>query len=1131
MADEFPESLDAVTVWADAHGVAHLLAFSAFEVAPQAGWIYSVRAVSVADVFDPAFDSSSGRSPHVRPNTVRSFLWAWLKEKAAELDGWRDVPLQIAPPVEPQFAGFFQRLDAWRTPTLGFFPRTTLYARVAVDDVLARVELPSSEVHAQRITRPSVALPYNGDEGPRCSCGRTLCWHSCVAIDAMQRWLTTGDPYSQHTLARNLRPSWEKVFDAVKAAAPVPPPAALTHLGFRIDFHLLNDFEHQKAITVVVESAKGKPKSINAREALRGSAQLPMRDRRTLERIIEVQRDRQTHTTQVELLRGLVGHPGLLLRENRKDTPLQLKSAPIQIEVAEKAKGVEVRLRLEGALLRNPRWFSGDTGVVAVELNEDLSVLWLGELPASAWAFVKAIRYYGGEFPAEAGPQLMKTLEGLGPVSLTLPPSLEGSALPVDPRLRVRVVPGHGLSLTMSLHVEPLPGELPQKPGQGAAAMASWRNEGRIFTTRDLDAERQAAADLERKLGLPPPDEDGVWHLEQPDVVLTVIEQLQQLGERVVVQTVGSALRMSRPVAISDLALTVTKKTDWFALEGDVRVDARVVPIARVIEAIRGGQTWVDLGDHQFARLSEKLLSSLAPIALSGRARGDLTEVTLADAPLIEALTPEVEALTLAADFGRIVKRMRESATLEVRLPKGFKGTLRDYQLEGFAWLSRLAAWGAGAVLADDMGLGKTVQTLALLLSRAKLGPALVVAPTSVAPNWAVEAKKFAPSLRVTMLRDVDREATIAAAKAGDVLVISWGLLVQEQDALSKKQFETVVLDEAQALKNANTQRAYAARALKAGFVVALSGTPMENRLAELWSLFRAVLPGLLGGHDSFRERFVMPIERDHSDVARQALRSLVQPFLLRRTKDSVAKELPRRTDIRLEVPLSEVEFGVYEAARLEAVAHLDALGSKKPETHFHVLAALTRLRQLACHVGLVDPSWSGPSSKLSRLYELIAELKASGHKVLVFSQFTSLLDRVEAGLDPSVCALRLDGSTPDRERQVRVAAFQRGEADVFLLSLKAGGTGLNLTAADYVVHLDPWWNPAVEDQASDRAHRLGQTKPVTVYRLVAKGTVEEGILALHGTKRALVNSVLDGSHTAGGLTTKQLMELVTGAP
>ncbi len=385
----------------------------------------------------------------------------------------------------------------------------------------------------------------------------------------------------------------------------------------------------------------------------------------------------------------------------------------------------------------------------------------------------------------------------------------------------------------------------------------------------------------------------------------------------------------------------------------------------------------------------------------------------------------------------------------------------------------------------------------------------------------------------MTLLRDAGRAEAIAAAGPGDVLVVSWALLVQEKGLLAAKQFSTLVLDEAQALKNASTQRAQAARELKADFVVALSGTPIENHLGELWSLFRVVLPGLLGSAEAFRARFAVPIERNDDATAKAALRTLVQPFLLRRTKDAVARELPARTDIRLDVAMSDTEKGVYEAARREAVRQLMGLTDDgAPQARFHVLAALTRMRQLACDVGLVDTSWAGGSSKLNRLCEILAELKASGHRALVFSQFTSLLDRVELGFaGQALTWLRLDGTTPDAERQKRVAAFQAGKADVFLLSLKAGGTGLNLTAADYVIHLDPWWNPAVEDQASDRAHRLGQTRPVTVYRLVSQGTVEERILALHASKRALVSSVLEGSHTAGSLSTRQLIALVTGEP
>ncbi len=1130
----FPDSREAVHAWANTQGVAHALVFSAIELAPQAGWLYSGRAVSMADVFDPSFSAATGRSSHVRPNAVRAQLWQWLEGYARSIAHFRDHPV---PPlvVDAPYRAFVARLEAWRAPVLASFPRGDWPARIALDSDGVRVELAQSEVHDGHLVRPSVFLPYEDHQQPHCSCHRTHCWHGSAAVDAFGLWLLEEHGYFLDQLKRHLRPAYEKVFDALAAAPPVKEVVPLTQVGFRIDLDKVANGEAYRAFDVMVASARGKSKTIKVRDALAGGSLLSAKDRRTLERIAEMQRDRSVPGTLAETMRGLVGHPHVSVREHRRELPIEVRIAPVQIEVVERPGGVEARVRLNGAPTGThfgSAWLSGVDGILAFEPDLEHGVLWLGELPASAWAFVTAVRKFGGFFPTQVGPRLMKSLEALGPVALALPPSLQGANVPCDERLRVRIVPGHGLSLTLSLTVEPLPGELPRLPGEGPAALSSWRTEGRVFTTRDLQAEKDRAAKLLQHLGLPAHTDESaaVWDIDEPDQVLTLIEQLQQLGDQIVIQTVGDALRVSRPMATADLHLTVKKKTDWFALEGVARIDSAVVPIARVIDAIRGGNRWVDLGNHQFARLSEQLIERLAPVALSSRARADANEVTLADAPGIEALSLHVDDLKLADDFGRIVTRMRESESLKVRLPRGFKGTLRDYQLDGFTWLSRLAAWGAGAVLADDMGLGKTVQTLALLVSRAKQGPALVVAPTSVAPNWKAEAARFAPALKVTLVRDVDREKAIAAAGPNDVLVISWGLLVQEQDSLSCKKFATVVLDEAHAMKNANTQRAQAARALTADFVVALSGTPIENRLGELWSLFRAVLPGLFGSHDAFRERFVMPIERDDDPTAKAALKARVQPFLLRRTKDAVAKELPARTDIRLEVPLSEVELGVYEAARREAVEQLDGLTEKGAnEARFHVLAALTRLRQLSCHVGLVDPSWVGSSAKIDRLNGLIAELKESGHKVLVFSQFTTLLDRVEQSMDPSVRWLRLDGSTSDRERQKRVAAFQEGAADVFLLSLKAGGTGLNLTAADYVVHLDPWWNPAVEDQASDRAHRLGQRRPVTVYRLVSKGTVEERILALHASKRALVSSVLDGTHTAGGLTTKQLMALVTG--
>ena len=981
-----------------------------------------------------------------------------------------------------------------------------------------------------------VTFPYDEQPAPACSCRIAACWHGSAAVDAFARWLQVASSYDLQTLKSQLRPGHEKLFAALATQPRVAPVVALTRVGFRIDLLKMNAVYTGRGIDILVDSGKtppGKPKVIKARDALAAAALLPARDVRTLERIAELQRDRGSEAALAPLLRGLVGHPGVVVRENKKDLPVAVRAAPVQIEVVEQPAGVEARVRLNGAPLRAGIWIQGSTGPLAVEPDLAAGHLWLGELPPAAWSFVRALERYGGVFPSQVGPQLMKTLETVGPVPISLPPSLRGTALPCDERLRVRVLPGNLLSVTLRLTVEPLSGEPAWPPGEGPEEISSWRPEGRVHATRDLPRERAAAQALVQQLQLPAPDDESpcTWQLDEPDLALAVLERLQNLGPDVVVQTDGALLRVTRPLNASDLQLSVRQKGDWFSLEGSARVDGLVVPLARVLDAIRGGIRWVDLGNHQIARLSQQLVDKLAPVALSARPRGDATEVTLADAPVLEALEGQVEALKFADGFNRIVQRMREAKSLKVKLPRGFKGSLRDYQLDGFVWLSRLAAWGAGAVLADDMGLGKTVQTLALLLSRSKLGPALVVAPTSVAPNWKLEAARFAPALKVTMLRDVGRAEAIAASGPGDVLVVSWSLLVQEQPLLAEKQFQTLVLDEAQALKNAATQRAQAARAMKAQFVVALSGTPIENHLGELWSLFRAVLPGLLGSHEAFRARFAVPIERADDATAKAALKTLVQPFLLRRTKAAVAKELPARTDIRLDVAMSPLELGVYEAARLEAVKQLTGLADPgAPESRFHVLAALTRLRQLACHVGLVDPSWEGGSGKLARLNELLFELKESGHKVLVFSQFTSLLDRVEQGFEGQPLRwLRLDGSTPDAERQKRVAAFQAGQADVFLLSLKAGGTGLNLTAADYVVHLDPWWNPAVEDQASDRAHRLGQTRPVTVYRLVAQGTVEERILALHASKRALVSSVLEGSHSAGGMTTRQLIALVTG--
>jgi SNF2 family DNA or RNA helicase len=397
--------------------------------------------------------------------------------------------------------------------------------------------------------------------------------------------------------------------------------------------------------------------------------------------------------------------------------------------------------------------------------------------------------------------------------------------------------------------------------------------------------------------------------------------------------------------------------------------------------------------------------------------------------------------------------------------------------------------------------------------------------------NWLSEAQRFAPTLNAMQFGAGDRQKTLDQLQPFDLLVCSYGLLQQEDVAemLAKVQWQTIVLDEAQSIKNFATKRSQAAMNLQGGFKLLTTGTPIENHLGELWNLFRFINPGLLGSLDTFNERFATPIERYGDQEARTRLKKLIQPFLLRRTKNQVLQELPSRTEILLQVDLSREETAFYEALRREAIAKLSDSDATAGAKHLQVLAEIMRLRRACCNPRLVKPEIVLPSSKLQLFGEVLTELLENKHKALVFSQFVAHLHLIREYLDAQKITYQyLDGSTPAADRKKRVNAFQAGEGDVFLISLKAGGTGLNLTAADYVIHMDPWWNPAVEDQASDRAHRIGQQRPVTIYRLVAKNTIEEKIVDLHQQKRDLADSLLEGAEMSGKVSTDDLLRLIS---
>ena len=467
-----------------------------------------------------------------------------------------------------------------------------------------------------------------------------------------------------------------------------------------------------------------------------------------------------------------------------------------------------------------------------------------------------------------------------------------------------------------------------------------------------------------------------------------------------------------------------------------------------------------------------------------------------------------------------LAQRLRDIKDYTATAPKGLNATLRPYQLEGLSWMQSLRQLEVGGILADDMGLGKTLQTLAHILSEKHAGrldrPCMVVMPTSLIPNWLDEASHFTPQLKVLALYGAGRKKHFERLADYDLILTTYALLPKDVERLKAQPLHVLILDEAQYIKNPTSKAAQAARELDARQRLCLSGTPLENHLGELWSLFHFLLPGWLGDIKSFNRDYRVPIEKRGSDVRLQHLNGRIKPFLLRRTKEQVATELPPKTEIIHWVELSDAQRDVYETMRLAMDKKVRDEITRKgvARSQIIILEALLKLRQVCCDLRLISdaalPARGSSSGKLDSLMEMLEELFEEGRRVLLFSQFTSMLALIEEELKKrGVEYAILTGQT--RDRRTPVKEFQSGKRQIFLISLKAGGVGLNLTEADTVIHYDPWWNPATENQATDRAYRIGQEKPVFVYKLIARGTVEEKIQLLQKEKSDLAAGVLDG--------------------
>ncbi len=820
----------------------------------------------------------------------------------------------------------------------------------------------------------------------------------------------------------------------------------------------------------------------------------------------------------------LVGHPFLFLKTN-PTVNVQLNHAEPHLVIKEVGEDLELSFDTE---------FTEEGVIVQKETEVRYKVV---KISPNHVEIANSLKNGALTVPAKGREKLLKAIQPLTTkiaVQSDLEEHFENLPLvEVENRIHALITPA-GEGFHLEFFVKPF-GSVPPyiKPGKGNESVVAEIDGIRTRAKRDLPRERELLKEVEEACPFladyESPNYD--WYLSGAEECLTAMSEMEtpRKAEKLVVEwTKGQKLRLLGNVNFENLSLSVKGKNNWFEVSGEIAVNEELVLSMQELSNLLTNENtnFVELSDGQFIAITEKLRKHLQSLnaVMDGKNR-----IHSLRSGILEEFSEELANFKADKAWRKHLENIENAQKFVPVLPPTFEADFRPYQIDGYFWLSRLANWGVGACLADDMGLGKTLMALAILVEKAEKGAALVVAPVSVCRNWVKEAQRFAPTLNFHIFGEGDRKLQLESLGKYDVLVTSYNLLQLEEELFTKQKFATIVLDEAQAIKNRTTKRSKAVMKLEGDFRVITTGTPIENHLGELWNLFDFLNPGLLGSHEFFKEKFAVPIEKDNDDNARKTLQRLIKPFILRRRKNQVLDDLPEKTEIVLTVEMSPEERAFYVAIRREALDNIEAKDGETKNKRFRILAELTKLRLACCHPKLVYENTPLESSKLELFGETLEELLENKHKALVFSQFVKHLKIVKDYLDKKGISYQyLDGSTPPNVRQERIEDFQRGSRDVFLISLKAGGTGLNLTAADYVIHLDPWWNPAVEDQATDRVHRIGQHRPVTVYRLVTENTVEEKILKLHETKRDLADSLLDGTDSSGKLSADDLLALIS---
>lgn len=1128
---------EAVLRWLEHHDLTHLAYVSLEVVAPllEANHWPLLRAAGAKRYLtDLAAAQTCARVLPLFPAPLRASVPAavvrFLEAQRDCVARARDeVPARLAAPVPAEVAPLHARLLSLRER----FPTSTAPRLDTALDA-SRLKFDASNVQwvfkdtwpsrvlgsSQRFAAPTITLTL---EGPTmvsgCTCGAAFCEHALAAIDAALVWLRDPPPRVESALASLTQPAWMHALATLDRVLVSDP---LERSGARVEWRVAIDGDRIGVTPWIAKRGKGarlgvaRPTTGSQLRSALGSKLEPADAR-----VAALSETGLSATSAV--LEALVGHP-CVVRDDAPERSLQIARASLGLLAEDRHGSMCVTAALEGGAPLSPELLERVERSVPGELVfvDEGPRLTLIDVSAELRAVLPILRRQGYLFPPESRTALLASLSRWAErIPIAMPQSVMGIAIPPQTRAVLRLQAHSNGAIHLEVRVRPLPEAPSFEPGRGMEVVYI-RREGRPHhARRDFDGEIGLARDVLARCGLASGEAlEHAWSRRLTDgrealAILALAERLDPAPE---LEWEGRPIRALPAPGPGALRITLERRRNWFGVLGELDVAGERVELARLLDAVRRHERHVEIDAHSYLEISETLLRHLERLADHVHVERAGLVAGVSSVPSLLALESAGATIEAEVAWEDAAARVKAAQVAHPPDPIGLRTSLRPYQRAGFVWMSRLAlyGYGAGGILADDMGLGKTVQAIALLLARGERGPALVLAPTSVAYNWIAEGHRFAPSLRFHLYGErEDRSQALANLRDGDVLVVTYGLLARDLARISSIEFSTAFFDEAQYLKNPKAERTRAARAIRAEVKFALSGTPVENHPGELWSLFSIVFPSLLGRWEAFRRRFALPLDHGLDPRATESLARTIAPFLLRRTKDHVEVELPPRTEIRVPVVLSRDEWQLYEDARLSALSDLESSRAvrREQERRVEVLAALTRLRLLASHPRLYDEHSTVPSSKLGHLLRLLRSILPRGERALVFSQFTAHLGLVREALDrEGIPYLYLDGQTPARERIGRVEAFQRGEAPLFLISLKAGGVGLNLTAATHVIHLDPWWNPAVEDQASDRAHRLGQGRPVTIYRLIAVGTIEEQMLALHEHKRALIEQVLRGA-------------------